>query len=232
MLRTAVAAALIGSMACAYAGLSPAPKLTSCVGTQYLALNRERPGTTLTVDAVCLTSNSLRVCRRLLTEEDSNNETTELTVESNGQVIQKWNESSDPRYLSQIHVFRAIQESTLLIVATQQSESQGMGIQEWSVNTIAMDKYVRHTYSTTEFGPQGSLVLDKANPSSKSCSLLSTHWATQSTRQGDRLFLIGKLIDLDTGIALSSTLTKRFDRKLKLQRESAPADRPLRYFQN
>ncbi len=231
MLRPAIAAALLALTTGAHADSPLPPKLTSCVGTHYLALSREQPRPNPAVDALCLNGDNLRVCRRPLNGSQPDNETTEVVVESNGQVIQKWNESSDPSYLPQVHVFRASQGTERLIVATQQSESQGMGVQEWAINVIDLGTLARRTYFSTEFGPKGSLVLGKGHSSTKSCQLLITRWETQLTRHGDRLFLVGQLIDLDKGTPLAPIFTKRFDTKLKLQREAEPADRPMRYFQ-
>ncbi len=228
MLRAAIAMTFLTSIACVQAGTPPGAGLTSCVGTDYLPLQLESPRPIAT-DAICLAGHRVRVCRRLLTELQSGEQTSEVVVERLGQVVQKWSESGDPSYLQHIHAFRSSRDGSRLIVATQQSESMGMGVQEWLVNVLDPDQPGRRTFQTAEFGPQGALVADRTTP--HVCHLLRTQWETRPTQQGDRLFLMGQLISLDDGTPLAQPFYKRFDRKLKRQRETPSANRPLRYFQ-
>lgn len=214
-----------------------ATQLVSCVGAgQYVAL---QPTSGASKSAVgnesCLSDGDVIVCRRLLGDASSTDDTMAISIRANGIVVQSWLEKGDPGYLDKMYAFRDLKNKSLVVIATQQSETQGMGAQEWEVNVASIDgrsPSERRQFTTAEFGRAGTLVRDSRVAGSP-CNLLSTRWETQSTAQGDRLFLVGQLLDLQGEAPQKRTTTlfsRRFDHRLERQRESQPEDRPLVYF--
>lgn len=234
--RLVVSLALATAVTAALADASKAPKLVSCVGSEYVALQRATWASHNPADhASCLSHRDLTVCRRLLSEESPANDTMAVSIRASGIVVQSWLEKGDPGYLDKIYAFRGLKDKSLVVVATQQSETQGMGAQEWEVNVVSIDgrsPNERRTFTTAEFGRLGTLVRNNRTTGS-SCHLLSTRWETRATPQGDRLFLVGQLLELqgETPVEHSKTsFSRRFDHRLERQREAQTEDRPLAYF--
>lgn len=209
--------------------------LAPCVGKQFVQL-QDAPVAVSSKDspeAVCMTRRHLSVCRTMLDGDQPDNRTMKITVSLNGSVTQEWFESADPAYLKHIHVFVAQSKETNppIVVATQQSESQGMGVQEWLVNAITISG--RHTFTTSELGSMGSLVFDRTKPS-LACKILLTRWESRQTKSGERLYLVGKLVGMDSDASQNRkaghAMSRRLDRHLEQLRAANPSSRPLSYF--
>lgn len=234
--RLVVSLALAAVATTALADPSKTPKLVSCVGGEYVALQRTtwEPNNPADHES-CLSDGDLTVCRRLLGKESSTDDTMAVSIRASGIVVQSWLEKGDPGYLDKIYAFKGLKDKSLAVVATQQSETQGMGAQEWDVNVVSIDgrsPSERRTFTTAEFGRLGTLVRNNSAAGS-SCHLLSTHWETRATSQGDRLFLVGQLLELQGGTPperAKTSFSRRFDHRLERQREAQPEDRPLVYF--
>lgn len=213
--------------------------LASCVGRQFAQLQETNPvdQSKDSAAAICMGRQSISVCRRMLEGDQAGDNTMKISLSIDGSVIREWLESADPAYLRRIHVFvkqDSNQKKTLppqIIVATQQSESQGMGVQEWQVNVI--DSTGHQTFKSSEFGPTGSLVFDRSKRT-PACELLLTRWESRQTRAGERLFLMGDLVELETSRsrerAPKPLASRRLDRHLAQLRAIAPPSRPLSYF--
>jgi hypothetical protein len=221
-----------------HAGTPQAGSLRACVGQGYAALRSTAvPSGPRKTDEVCLVADGLTVCRRLLQGDRGDGNTMAVSIQSPGQEVQHWLEDGDPGYLAQFHAYRAHQgHAEEVIVATQQSETQGMGAQEWVVNVVRWGEHLpatRHAVTTAEFGATGALVMAKA-PAGGACHLLHTRWESHPSAQGQRLFLVGQLLDLAgdmTGPPATASFSRRLDRRFERQREAPPDGRPLIYFQ-
>ncbi len=209
---------------------SSAAALKSCIGHGWEQLQ------SATTDAdlgTCVTAADIRVCRHAITPETGNN-TSEVSVHRAGIVLTQWQEDGDPAYLQRLYAFRSDRG---LLVATLQSESQGMGVQEWSINYIGTSgsSVSRLTTKTAEFGAMGSIVRpSSSNKGGSTCYLLDTQWETKVTAKGERLFLRANLRPL-TPESFSATpqpvFSRRFDHKLERLRQQEGEWKPLVLFQ-
>jgi hypothetical protein len=236
--RIAIGITLAALITTTHAGTTDASGFISCVGRDFANLPHTAiVQSTQVQKEFCLSDADLTVCRSALSAGDTSDNTMAVSIRAHGVIVQRWFEMGDPGYLDKMHAFRSMKDKHVLIVATQQSESQGMGAQEWDVNVVSVGEQsgqTRRTFNTTEFGPSGALVKPKA-PTDSSCSLLLTRWVTQQTPQGERLFLVGQLIDLHGEVTADhdpTSWSRRFDRRFERQRASQPASRPLDYFKH
>jgi hypothetical protein len=203
--------------------------LKSCIGHGWEQL---QPATVDASLGTCVASADIRVCKRAITPETGNN-TSEVSVYRGGIVLTQWQEDGDPAYLQRLYAFRSDRD---LLVATLQSESQGMGVQEWSISYMGTSgsSVTRLTTKTAEFGGMGSIV----RPSSSSkghptCYLLETQWETRPTSKGERLFLRASLRPLTLegfSSAPQRVFSRRFDHKLERQRQQESEWKPLVFF--
>jgi len=219
-----------------YAGPFKATNLRSCVGHEYAQL-KPAPASQVDSASVCLEQGSMTVCRRKL-RGDQDNDTTETTVSLSNVVIAQWREHGDPVYMGHLFAFQSNRHHPkVLVIAALQSESQGMGVQEWAVHVVQFANGVqatKRTLTTADFGVNGSLLRANGRSAGDSCHLLVTRWDERATRQGKRLFLVGELVDLLKEQSKPDQLNvfaRRFDRKLEKLRLSDRNDRPLAFFQ-
>ena len=221
-----------------YAHTLQATQLRSCVGQEYEQMKPTLAQRHVASAApICLTQGLTTVCRQNL-DDNPEGDTSEITVSTPTATLARWREQGDPAYIGNMLALTSIKRhSDVLIIATLQSESQGMGVQEWAVNvlTTAPDggPTSRRTLATTEFGARGSLVKPRLR-TTEPCRLLATRWEERETKQGKRLFLVGELADILTDQAPSSQSTsfaRRFDHKLEKMRLSNRLDRPMAFFQ-
>jgi len=196
------------------------PKITEASGTNGETCFRSRLGVT--------------VCRVKLDGNPEDGTTSEVIVSKDGAEFARWREDADPHQLRQIEVlsWKAKRPpKNRLLIATLQSESQGMGVQSWLVSVLDLDRPdTRRVWRTAEFSATGSVVTSPFKPS-RGCVLLQTEWTTRNTRSGDRLFLQGRLIDPFQSLDLSATVfSRRFDKSFEALRLSEPWGRPAVYF--
>jgi hypothetical protein len=216
-----------------------ATQLRSCVGQEYLQMKPTTLAQRHVASAAptCLAQGLTTVCRQKL-DDNPEGDTSEITVSTPNATLARWREQGDPAYINNLLALTSSKRSPdVLIIASLQTESQGMGVQEWSVNvlTTAPDggPTSRKTLTTTEFGAMGSLVKPKLR-TTEPCRLLTTRWEERETKQGKRLVLVGELADILTDQAFSSqsnSFARRFDHKLEKMRQSNRLDRPMVFFQ-
>lgn len=104
-----------------------------------------------------------------------------------------------------------------MVVGTLQSESQGLGRQEWIITTIDLSigtPRLSRTYASSDFNFTGSFVKNR-HASSQNRKLLLTRWIQRTTAHGERLILLGNLVGIGAPPIEQSTLPdlqRRFDR--------------------
>lgn len=213
-------------------------QLRSCTGQEYVQMKPTLAQSSARgVAPTCLTQGRMTVCRRKL-DENPDGDTSEVTVSTPAVTLAQWREQGDPAYVGNMLALNANKSNVnVLVIATLQSESQGMGTQEWSVNvlTTAVDggSTSRRTLNTSEFGALGSVV-KSTRRTIEPCRLLTTRWEERETKQGKRLFLVGELADIlanqDTP-SQPTAFVRRFDHRLEKLRLSNRVDRPMIFFQ-
>lgn len=216
-------------LVCAGAGSVQAAAFpyVSCVGNEWKPLEPQKQAD----GATCVGTGDAQVCRQAV--DDAGNATSMVTILRHGHPVLDWRESGDPSYVPRFLAFGSAHGE--LVVATLQSESQGMGMREWNV------AYVRPTdvdapdamhVTTAEFGIEGALVRP-ANSKSGSCALLASEWTSRQTRDGEKLFLSGQLRVLSASGFASPTRVPgevRFDDRVKKLREQDDPKIPLSLF--
>jgi hypothetical protein len=216
---------LIGSLAdAAHCASFP---YVSCVGNEWSPLKLQ----SVSGENICVGNDVTKVCR--VSIDEASNATSRVTVTQHGRVLVDWLESGDPSALDKTLAFSS--RGGELVVATLQSESQGMALRDWNVTYISPSDsnipYILHA-SSSEFGSQGAIVKN-GRSSPPYCALLVTEWQTRQTRSGARLFLNAYLRPLSAsqfelpGNVIASV---RFDDRIKKLREEDGADMPLSLF--
>jgi hypothetical protein len=200
----------------------------SCVGKQWQPMRVQA-----SVDGgVCARNDHTEVCRR--PAPGGGNVTSKVTLRQDGMPAIEWSESGDPSYLDRMLVLGSAGGE--LVVATLQSESQGMAMRDWQVTYVhpaatgTLD--AMHTWSA-EFGSEGALVRP-AHAGAGPCALLVSEWTSRQTQQGERLFLKGRLRFLGPsgfGAPIELTPEVRFDDRIKRLRERDDPRIPLSLFE-
>lgn len=189
--------------------------------------------------ATCAAYAPWRVCRRATLPADNAPDTSTSTVAvfKDDRLITSWSEQGDPTYIGEIQsVLGRSEGKEWLVVGTLQSESQGLGRQEWIITAIDLSLGLpspSRTYTSNDFDAVGSFVRRKNAPPSD-CQLLLTRWDQRATAHGDRLFLLGNVTGIGSPTIEQNTLPdfqRRFDHKLERLRLGKPKSAPLVYFQ-
>lgn len=199
----------------------------SCVGKEWKLLQPQKQSD----GEDCLGNGTAQVCRQAI--DGAGNATSKVTILLGGHPVLDWLESGDPSYVSRFMAFSS--DHGELVIATLQSESQGMAMRNWDVAYVRPSDVdapdVMHV-ATAEFGTEGALV-KPSNSSSDRCALLVSEWTTRQTRDGERLFLSGHLRVLGSpGFAVSTPVPEqiRFDDRVRKLREQDDPGIPLSLF--
>lgn len=199
----------------------------SCVGKEWRRLNPEGVDN----DDACVRNADVKVCRQPV--RGAGTATSRVIVNQGDENVLEWLERGDPAYTSRILAFASANGE--LLVATLQSESQGMAMRDWNVAYIypsGIDTPNVLHVSTAEFGTEGTLVKSTASGSGR-CVLLVSEWMSRHTVDGDRLFLKGRLRYLN-GAKFASPIdlpgTVRFDDRIRKLRERDDPRLPMSFF--